>query len=354
MKINVRQICLIMAAYTVVARLLLFPMELSNISGRDYLFSALAGFAVQTVVIWAVAYLCSRTQKTFFQLLEDTFGNIVARIIYGLFALFFMAGTLVPILEHKLYVHAIFYDTLPSLTVFLPFFFFAVFAASKGFKNIGRSADICFPLFALCFVFIMVMSFGEAKFAELLPVFKTPVTKIFGGTVAGAYRFVEPCWLLMFMGRFEYKKGDAAKITVSYAVAVALVLLFLAVLYGIYGSITPSRQFAVSKTALYFPAIDMLGRIDLLVLYVMEIVMLFWLVLNIQLAVQCISECTGYKDKFIISLAVNAVFIVLTVTLDHKFSAVQGFFASWFWIATLLFTVIFPLCAWALKKGAKR
>ena len=64
-----------------------------------------------------------------------TLGKVVARIIYGLFALFFIVATVIPLFEQKVYVQAIFYDTIPSLLIFLPFFAFSVYAACKGFKT---------------------------------------------------------------------------------------------------------------------------------------------------------------------------------------------------------------------------
>ena len=143
MKINTRQICFIMLAYTAAAKLLLYPTILSQLCGRDLLFPAALSFLTEGIVIWSVAYLCSRTDKTFYGLLQNTLGTVVARIIYGLFALFFLMSALVPVFEQKQYVHNIFYDTVPSIGIFLPFFVFAAYAASKKLINIGRCADVC-------------------------------------------------------------------------------------------------------------------------------------------------------------------------------------------------------------------
>jgi len=343
-----------MLIYTAASKLLLYPTILSYYCGRDLLFPALINSAVQTVVVWALAYLCSRTDKTFFGLLENTFGNVVARIVYGVFAAFFVLCTLYPIFEQKAYVHTIFYDTVPSLLVFLPFFFFAVYAGSKGFSNIGRCADLCLPIFIISMVLIFGMSFPEIKFSYLLPVLKTPAKDIFGGALGTAFRFAEPCYLLMFMGHFKYKKGDAAKITLSYVGGSLIVILFLAAFYGIYGDISASRTFAVSRVSLFFPAIEIVGRIDLVALYVLELVMLFALVLNIQLAVHCTEKCTGYGDKKVLSLAVNAVLVILLVTLNHYFHSLNLVYYRWMWIAFILFATVIPLCAWALRKGDKR
>lgn len=350
MKISVRQICFIMLMYTAVSKFILYPTVLSYYTGRDLLFSALIDFVVQAVIIWSVSYLCSRTDKTFFQLIEGTLGNITARIIYGLFALFFIICTILPLFEQKVYVHAIFYDTLPSLIAFLPFFVFALYAASKGFENIGRSADICLPIFIISMLFIFSMSVLEVKWDNFLPVLKTPAKDIFGGSLITMSRFFEPCWLLMFMGHFKYKKGDAAKITLSYAGGALLVLFFLAVFYGIYGDIAVSRQFAVAKISLFFPAIDVIGRIDLIALYGLEIVMLFALIINIQLAVHCIVKCTGYDNKAVISIAVNAVFFMLLIFLDNRLNDIHMFWGKWMWIAFAVFANLIPLLAWAMRR----
>lgn len=353
-ELSVRQICFITFAYTAVTKFIVYPTAVSYAAGRDLLISALVDFLVQGVIVWSVSYMCSRTDKTFFGLIEGTLGNVAARIIYGLFALFFILSSVIPVFEQKVYAQSIFYDTVPSLNIFLPVLFFTVYAASKGFENIGRCADICLPIFVTSMLFLFGMSLGEVEWDSFLPVFANSPKAVFGASLANAYRFFEPCWLLMFMGHFKYKKGDAAKITLSYVGGALTVLLLLASFYGIYGEISATRQFAVSRISLFFPAIDVVGRIDLLALYALELVMLFAFILNLQLAVHCIAKCTGYENRALLSLAVNAVFVVAVPLLDNKFDALIKFWSGWMWIATLIFVILIPLASWALKKGERR
>ena len=343
-ELSVRQICFITFAYTAVTKFLVYPTALSYAAGRDLLISALVDFLVQGVIVWSVSYMCSRTDKTFFGLIEGTLGNVAARIIYGLFALFFILSSVIPVFEQKVYAQSIFYDTIPSLNIFLPVLFFTVYAASKGFENIGRCADICLPIFVTAMLFLFGMSLGEVEWDSFLPVFANSPKAVFGASLANAYRFFEPCWLLMFMGHFRYKKGDAAKITLSYVGGALTVLLLLASFYGIYGEISATRQFAI----------DVVGRIDLLALYALEIVMLFAFILNLQLAVHCIAKCTGYENRALLSLAVNAVFVIAVPLLDNKFDALIKIWSGWMWIATLIFVILIPLASWALKKGERR
>ncbi|MDE7083064.1 MAG: spore germination protein [Clostridia bacterium] len=352
-KISVRQICFIMLAYTAVGKLLSYPTALSYFCGRDLLFPAIIDFLIEGIIVWSVAFLCSRTDKTFFELLKGTVGNVCARIIFGFFAVLFLFAALLPIFEQELYVHTIFYDTVPSLLVFMPFFIFAIYAGSKRFENIGRCADLCLPIFVITMAVIFIMSCGEVEWDNLLPVLKTPAKDVFTAAAGTVFRFVEPCWLLMFMGRFKYKKGDAAKITLSYAAGAAIVLLFLATFYGIYGGLAPSRTFAISRTSLYFSAIDTIGRVDLIMLYVLETVMLFALVLNVQLAVYAISECSGWENRVIISLLVNVALAAVIISCDGFYNSIYNLYNQWLWIYFLIFTVIVPCLAWTLKRRTR-
>ena len=117
-----------MFLYTVMSKILTYPTQLCNVAGNDLLLSALFDFIICGVVVWAVSFLCSRTDRTLYELIENTLGEVAARIIFGFFAAFFIAMSIMPIFEQKVYVHNIFYDTVPSLMVFLPFFFFSVYA----------------------------------------------------------------------------------------------------------------------------------------------------------------------------------------------------------------------------------
>ncbi len=354
MKISVRQICFIMLAYTAVTKILMYPTVLSLVNERDLLFPAIADFIIGGIVVWAIAYLCSKTDKTFFGLLEGTIGNVGARIVYGFFAVFFLFAALLPIFEQKLYIHNIFYDTVPSLGVFLPFFVLSAYAASKKFTNIGRCADICAPIFLTSMALIFLMGFTEVRFDNLFPILKTPPINIFKGAVGTNFNFAEPCWMLMFMGHFKYKKRDAASITLSYVGGALIVLLFLAFFYGIYGPLAGSRTFAVARTSLFFPAIEMLGRIDLIVLFVLEIVMLFALVLNIQLAVYAISKCSGYGDTVVISIAVNFAMFWVIFFANNFYSKIFQFYFNWLWILFAVFTILVPLLAWTLRRRERK
>ena len=75
MKLCVRQICFLFAAVLPVTRLLVYPATLSFWAKNDLLFAAGMSFVLEGAAVAAAVFLASRTQKTFFELLESNFGN---------------------------------------------------------------------------------------------------------------------------------------------------------------------------------------------------------------------------------------------------------------------------------------
>lgn len=351
-KISVRQICFILFCYNAATKMLLFPTFAANAAGNALAFPILFDFFVQAVLVWSVAYLSSRTDKTFFGLIEDTLGTVVAKIFYALFALYFLLGAIVPVTEQQLLVHDAFYDTLPSLWIFLPFFIFAVYAGVKSFTNVGRCADLCFPIFLFCALSFIIMAVEGADFANLLPVLKQPFRKVASLSVGSLYRFSESAFLLLFMGHYKYKKGDAAKMTVSYAAGGIIATVFIVLFYCIYGPLTPTRSFALSNISVFFPSISYVGRVDLFLVYAFDIVALFAIVLNIQAFVHCLCKTFDKNCRIIYSLAANALLIAVVFIVNNNFEALQQAAAKWFWIPAVIFSYIVPALAWVL--GRKR
>ncbi|MGN1372614.1 MAG: GerAB/ArcD/ProY family transporter [Candidatus Coproplasma sp.] len=347
-RMSVRQICFILIAYNAVLKLILYPSAIASTSGNDLIFPALYDLAVQTAVVWSVAYMSSRTDKSFFELLEGAFNKTVARIIYALFALYFILAAIVPMVEQQLLVHASFYDTVPSLYVFLPFFILSIYAGAKSFTNAGRCADICLPIFIVSIAAMLIMSVGQGEYSNLLPVLSHPISSVAGGALSSVFKYSDSAFMLIFLGSYRYKKGDAAKLTLSYAFGGLIVVALLAIFYAVYGAMAPSRTFLLNDISVFFPAISYVGRIDLVLLYALDIVILFAIILHIQASVHCLSLAFGWDKRSALSLGVNAILIVIAFVLNNKFSLLYEVASRWFWIPAFIFAYIMPLAAWGL------
>ena len=351
--IYARQIAFAAAFLLPAARSLEAPSILAKYASGDILLPALLHFLTQTLVLLAVLYAASRSEKSLLQRLEAYLGKGIA-VVYIVYAAYFLFAVILPIFDLEKYVYAAFFDTSPTMFSFAVFFFFSAYVCTKGVKNIGRSADLCLLLFLLPFFALLVMSLPEAKFSQLLPLFGTPFSNNAKGFAHTAPHFSDVVLLLPLIANLRYQKYDGVKITVGYTCGAAFTLLFLAVFYGVYASIAPREHYAFSKIAQYFPALSVVGRIDLIFVYLLSIVLLFYTCLPLQYATDLLARTFRFTRKTWISAILNLLLLLLTLYFNKKYDTfyqiISGKLQALFW----LFADILPLCLLFLPANSKK
>lgn len=353
-KMSSRQVYFFLGAIAPVGKLVLMPPALVHIAKNDLLLPTLMNMLLQTGVIFSVM-LVARANKTFYQLLENTFGKIAAKILVTLFALFLFYASVVPLLEQRLLVQSVFYDTIPSVVVYAPFFVFSAYLCARPLMSMGRIWDIIAPISIISFIGIMALSTGKADFGALMPVGASGAKGIFGGAAYTMAWFFDSALVLMFMGKFEYQKGMAWKSAVCYLLGAAAVLFFLSVYYGIFSDIAVRQTFAFSKISKYFSASTVLGRIDYIFIYGSSLVMAFYSSLPLHAAVECFNEaygCSKRKTAFY-SLAFNFAAFLISLIFGFLNRTVNSTVTQdLFWIFPV-FCVLVPVACLFLRRNAR-
>lgn len=355
-KISMRQLCFFLAAVAPVGKLILMPTQLAEYAKNDLLFSAAINFVLQAAVIFLVLLL-SRNDKTFYELLEYTFGKIAAKIITIVFSLFLFYAALLPLMEQKFFVHYAFYDTLPTVIAFSPFFLLSAYLCTKPLSHFGRIWDILAPVAIAGYLGLIVFSVAEADFSALAPVGAAGAKGVFGGTAYTMSWFYDSVILLFLMGKYEYKKGLCWKGTLCYLAGAAAVTFFLAVFYGIFSDIAVRQIFAFAKISKYFAGISVLGRVDYLFIYAIALVMAFYCILPVHAGVDAITEAFYQRENklfpALLSIVINAAFLILSVVLNFKFRILGDTISkTLFWIFPL-FALLLPVLALALRRSPR-
>lgn len=356
--IYARQIAFAAAFLLPAARFLEAPSILAKYATGDILLPALLHFLMQTLVLLAVLYAASRSEKSLLQRLQEWLGKGIF-VVYIAYAAYFLFAVILPVFDLEKYVYAAFFDTSPTMFSFAVFFFFSAYVCTKGIKNIGRSADLCLLLFLLPFFALIVMSFPEAKFSNLLPLFGSSFSGSAKGFAHTAPHFSDAVLLLPLIANLRYREYDGVKITVGYTCGAAFTLLFIAVFYGVYSSLAPREHYAFSKIAQYFPALSVVGRIDLIFVYLLSIVLLFYTCLPLQYATDLLARTFHSTRKTWISAILNFLLLLLTLYFNKNYDSfyrvisdkLQGVFWLFADILPLLLLLV-PLNRGKEKKNA--
>lgn len=334
MKLGSRQILFFLAAVAPVGKLILLPPQLAAASGNDLLYPVFLQILVQTALVFCVLLL-SRRERTVYGLLKDGIGSTGAKIGMILISVFLLYAAFMPLVEQKLLVQSIFYDTIPSYIVFTPFFLLSAYLCSRPLACTGRIWDILAPLFLFGMAGILLFSVGEADYGALLPFGAQGWSGFTDGTMRACAWFFDAALLLPFVGRFGYKKGLAWKGALCYLGGGALLLVFLATFYGVFSDIAIIQVFAFAKMSHFFAGLTVLGRIDYLFIFALAFVMVFYAALPLHGAVQMIHDAFHAGKPFSALLSTGINLMMLTIIYMFNFDAdsiVSAISGTLFWI----------------------
>lgn len=351
MTVSRRQLYFFLACVAPAGKLILLPARLAESAKNDLLLPAAIHLALQAAAVFCALLLCERGE-TLHDMLAATFGRVAAKIFLTVFSVFLAYAAFLPLLEEKLFVQSVYYDTLPSITSFAPFFLFAAYLAAKPIRALGRVWDILGIVAAIGYAGILILSAGSADYAALAPAGGSGM-----GILLGVLRtwgwFFDAALLLPLAGHIEAKRGTAWRGALFYLAGSAAVLLFLAVFYGIFQETATNQLFAIAATSKYFSGVSMLGRVDYAFVFLLGLVVLFLSALPVQGCVECLLQAYGREHHLpaFLSVGVSAVLLALVLVCDFRFGDVMSVISgTLFWIFPL-FSVLVPVLCLALRRS---
>ena len=340
--VHARQIAFFAAFGLPVFKFLELPSLLARYAKGDLLLPALFQSLSQLGIITSLFLVSRRSEKSLFERLREQ-GKGWETAFYAVYAIFFLFYAVLPLLDLEKFVYAAFYDTAPTLFSFGFFFIFAVFFCVKGLKATGRFADFCLFLFLFPFLALMIMSLVEADFSNLMPLFEQELRHTVSAITHAAPHFADAVLLMPLIGNMRYKKGDGAKILSGYSLGSAFTLLFLAVFYGVYSTIAPREHYAFAKIAQYFPALAVVGRIDLAFVYTLSIVLFFFVATPLQYSTAFASRATGMQSKFPFAVLVCLGALLFTLFCNKFYDSIYAFFGKYLHFVFIIFGNLAPL-----------
>ena len=337
-----RQIAFFAAFILPVYKFLELPSILSRFAGGDLLLPALLHYALQTGVLIALIFLISRLEKPLVEALKDKIGKWSV-LLYALYGVYFLFAGVLPLLDLEKFVYAIFYDTSPTFFSFAFFFLFSAFVCARGLKALGRFADLSVFLFLIPFLALVTMSVAEADTTSLLPFFE----RGFGDTMY-AFNYSSPHFsdialLLPLLANLRYQKNDGKKIVGGYALGGAFTLLFLGVFYALYSSIAPREHYAFAKIAQYFPALTVIGRVDLLFVYLLCTLLFTFVATPLLYATDIAATLLGTKRRTLFSVILNGSAFVFVLFSNRHYDGFYRVFGRYLFPVFWIFSTLLPL-----------
>lgn len=349
-----RQIAFAAAFLLPAAKLLETPSILSKYAAGDILLPAILHFLLQSLVLLALSYAASRSRISLRERLEGYLGKGVF-VLYALYGVYFLFSAVLPLLDLDKYVYAAFFDTAPTAFSFGVFFVFSAYVCAKGVKSIARSADLCLFLFLIPFLALIAMSFPKADYSTLMPLFGTDFSLIGNAFSRTLPHFSDAVLLLPLLANLKYEEGDGVKILGGYWAGALFTLLFLATFYAVFSSIAPREHYAFAKIAQYFPALSVVGRIDLVFIYLLSVVLLFYTCLPLQYATEYAARIFHTERKTWISAILHLLLFIAILFLNKYYNSFYKIISgNLSWIFLFIADMVPPFLIFLPENNPKR
>lgn len=320
-QLRLRQVCLFFVAFTPVLRFFTLPSILAGSAAEDMWLCSILSVAVDFLTLIPLIILFKKTDKDFYTLLKERFGDALAKTVYVLYAAFFVIKSLMPIAEQKDYIELTLYNTFPSLLNFAPLFGIIFYFAIKHLRVIGRAADLIWLPTIIGFVVLFGLSVSSIDFGAVLPIGARKAVSIVSGSLKSLNWFGDGAYLLFFVGNFKWEKRGALKICLSFAVSGILTVLFSFAFYGIFKSIAFRQNFALTEMSKYSNVVDTLGRFDYIGIFLILLSSFFSVSLPVFFATHAICVAFGVKRKYIPSLIITTfIFALVCIFGEYVYS----------------------------------
>ena len=183
-------------------------------------------------------------------------------------------------------------------------------------------------LFIAPFIALLLASLAEAKFNNLFPLFSQPATSSLGGFFYTQAHFSDALFLLPLLFNLRFEKGNGKKIVTGYLLGALFTLAFLAVFYSVYSTIAPRQHYAFTKIAQYFPALAVIGRVDLLLVYILCIVLFFATALPLFYTVELTAQAFTQNNKLLLSAGINALAFLFVLFCNKYYDRIYALFGN--------------------------
>ena len=352
--LKTRQICLFFISFLVVNKLFTLPSIVSYYTNEDLWLSALINVSLDFFTILVLILIGKNTNLAFYELLEVCFNKVGAKIVSGLYFIYFFAKSIMPILEQKEYIYLTLYTSSPKFFYFIPYFLIAVLLCSKKIRVLGRLSDAMFLVTILGFSVLMALSMPHADFSNVLPIGASGLNNILKGSYLSLNWFGDAVYFFMFTGCFNYKKKDGLKICVSYIISALFVVLFFMVFFCIFTSISERQKFSLTEISKYTTIINSTGRFDYLAILLLLLSNLISITLPSFFCCKILDYIFSIKNRFLSPLIVNGMLCFLIIFLGEYVYSTQKIILSYLSPLFLFMGNLFPVLILIIgKKGAK-
>lgn len=316
---------LIVALFAVALKLSVMPAIFNDYAANNSYISCLISLAIDFLLCFIIISIMKKVpNKTFYELIKDTFSKPVAIILNGILMVYFILKSLIALLElHDYYIASLF-EELNPIFFSIAFLTLLLWLFGKSFRNLGRSLQLLFWPMAIGLLFTLIFPASDIQITNLLPLFQNGTYQIFKGTFHTAFAFDDYVILLMIMGHIDFNKKTKKTLLLYLFTILNFVFNFYVVFVGSFGDIAVNQSLALNELPLHNPFPTSLGRLEWLTIIIWTAILLLQSAVLGKCACKCFDNMFNTHDKKLSPFVITSLIAIgMILTYLKLYDAIQ-------------------------------
>ena len=355
-KIDASQFSVFIFIAVMALKIFLAPGLLIKYSGRDGWISMLIFVVIELAMLLVILFIVKiNPDKSFYELLADSVGKIVAKAILVIVVALLMAKIILMIGELKLFFTTEILKSIDFVVCLIVLLFMLVVFAVKGLTPMGRMAQLFFPFILGALVVLFFLTVGNIDLTGL-----SPIVPDAGNILGTLNKF--PMWfgdvavLLVFTGKVKQRKKFVLRSMVSALISSVAVMYFAIVLFETYGDYPNIIDYGhnISNMVVYSSGSYLFGKFDIPIFCIWMISIFIQIILSFYAISSFIGAVVGKGSNLIWAIVVAvALFVLCEFVFDSK-SSLFELGTSWTRWLCLAVEVVLPIALLIISLISRR
>lgn len=335
--ISTNQAGLIYCIFTISLKLSALPSLMFSYAGNDSYIACLIALIIDVLATFAmIGIILKHPDKTFKELITETYGKFVCTIIYILLTIYFLAKCILVMQELHDYFIATLFEELNPVYFLIVLGLLIFYATFKNYRIIGRTIELIFWPTILALFFTLIFPIEDLQIEKLLPVLEQGPYPIYKAISRTTFAFGDYMIFIPLLGQIKITP-NSKKTLYAYAIGtVAFIFIFFVIFVGCFGKYAISQTLALGELPLHNTTPETIGKLEWLTISIWTIILLTSAILLALTCRKVFDNIFGINDKMWSKYVVSGILIsivaltylqletIIQIAITPAFSSISG------------------------------
>ena len=335
--ISTNQSGLIYCIFTIALKLSALPSLMFSYAGNDSYVACLIALIIDMLATFIViGIIIKHPDKSFKQLITETFGKVISTITHTLLVIYFLAKCVLVLQELHDYFIATLFEELNPVYFLIVLGLIILYSTFRNYRIIGRAIELIFwpTMFALFFTLIFPIE--DMQIEKLLPIFEQGPYPIYKAISRTTFAFGDYMIFLPLMSNIKITQTSRKTLVLYTIGTVSFIFSFFVIFVGCFGKYAISQTLALGELPLHNTTPETIGKLEWLTISIWTIILLINAIILAHTCRQVFDNLFGFNDKKWSCYTISAILIlivgmtylqletIIQIAITPIFSALSG------------------------------